>query len=317
MQSLILNNLAVIDFSKTTSAKLSACDSRASIGRIDVICRGERCYVICFMLNDDTDYVLSYADEHSPLRFRTGKSSNSLGPLHVTFEHLPYIEIIARTVPGEFLVTNDWSVNFWVELLSRSLFTLPMSSVQHELILLPCPEKRYCITDFDAKQRQRKLKKYHSLFDIRVNSDFELALRTAADWHRGHNGTWLSSSCVANLLSIYRSQNSKVRMVSFEAWEKATGELAAVSLGYSCGLNFHDFSACTIIRDKRSIGTILLERQRELLAQAGCKLWYLGFKIPYMQFLNGSELDSKSFFELWDDGSKHGNNLTDALLGGI
>ena len=314
MLTLLLHNFAVIEIDNPVHVTLSACNGRLNIERLTVLKSSDMYLVLCCMLTDDSEYVLSCDDKR--ISFRTRTKLTSCGPLEITRDHLPFIQKIAASVPGEFLVTSDWDVGFWNELLSFSFFTLPMTG--QKLVLLPCPDERYCVIDLaDGPERSRKSKRFDDQFDIRVNHDFKHSLETAAEWHRLHNGTWLSPFCVKNLLALSESQYSTIRMVSFEAWEKSSGKLAAVSLGYSCGLNFHDFTACTIIRDKRSIGTILLHKQRQLLVSAGCQLWYLGFKIPYMKILNGSELDSGTFFDKWNDGRKHGNFFFDELVGRI
>jgi hypothetical protein len=90
--------------------------------------------------------------------------------------------------------------------------------------------------------------------------------------------------------------------MAFTLVDETTAEILAASLGYALGENFHDFSAATFVKDERSLGRSLLRLQRRALSQAGFKLWYLGFEIPYMQELNGRGVDRAEFFDKWKSG---------------
>ena len=50
----------------------------------------------------------------------------------------------------------------------------------------------------------------------------------------------------------------------------------------SIGTNFHDYSMCAFVRDKRNLGHVLTKTVGDLLHKCGFGVWYWGFKVGYM-----------------------------------
>ena len=58
----------------------------------------------------------------------------------------------------------------------------------------------------------------------------------------------------------------------------------------------------TLVRDKRSCGTVLTKSVGDLLHKTGFNIWYWGFKAGYMtsyDSLGGREFDRAQFLAVW------------------
>lgn len=116
--------------------------------------------------------------------------------------------------------------------------------------------------------------------------------------------TWINDLFIRNTVSLISDdENSSIQYYIFKLFG-GDNDLLSISVGYKFGNSFMDFTAATFKRDKTSCGKILLFNQGEFLKnKLGIKLWYLGFKIPYMETLvrddSAVELDREKFQNLW------------------
>ena len=226
-------------------------------------------------------------------------SDSESQPVWIDVFNINSIHSIASENPHECLLTRNFSVQFWEKLFYDSFFTLPHGN----FILIPNPILRFCLDISQHQSRHKKLKRFRKTFSFRVNYNFESSLRAVAEYH-SQTSTWLDEACIRNILELQKS--SKIQFFSFEVFDNQTGELAAVSVGFACGSNFHDITAATFHRDKRSLGKLLLHLQREILNKCGFRLWYLGFKISYMEeIVGGFEISRDNFFEKWMTNRNH------------
>jgi len=78
--------------------------------------------------------------------------------------------------------------------------------------------------------------------------------------------------------------------------------LVAVVAGFGVGRVWHDFSMATLVRDRRSPGSLLTKAVGHLLAACGYDLWYWGCKIGYMAEYDdygGRDLGREEFWRRW------------------
>ena len=113
-------------------------------------------------------------------------------------------------------------------------------------------------------------------------------------------GTWMSEQLLDVIVGQRAQADASCRHHSFELFEG--NELVAVTLGYSIGRCYHDYSMATFVRDKRSLGHLLTKAQGHLLKNAGYSIWYFGIKGEYMKEFDsygGANLDRIEFHRKW------------------
>ncbi|KAF4748503.1 hypothetical protein FOZ63_011296 [Perkinsus olseni] len=285
-------------------------------GRV-VVCLGLRSGTnhLLYAYNEKEDVVVMLAqamtkEKKIPKSIRFGINTR----LYFGRDHLKLCEealkLLLVHVPGEYLWSDTWSYRFWRGMFSLGLFALP----HKETILIPHPRERYCVdlpSNPEAWVRGKKLRKYANSFQLSVNMDFEMDLTLCALYHEKVNqGTWLDDRCLDVLLMMREDPGGpqNLRFVAWELRDVATGNIAALSMGFILGSVFHDFTASTPIRDHRSAGRILLQVEGHMLTLLGVKLWYLGFPMPYMREtlddLGGRCVPRAEFITKWHEFSR-------------
>jgi len=164
----------------------------------------------------------------------------------------------------------------------NACFTLP--SPESPITECPNPRSRYCLDLSRASPwlRGKKVRRHKDDFKLTVNGNYcETFTRCGALHREQGSGTWITEELV-DALDRCRREGGKLKVYSIELWEKSTGSLAAAIMALSIGDIFHDYTMATMIRDKRSPGAILSKVVGHLLTECGYKLWYWGYKNPYM-----------------------------------
>ncbi|KAF4663808.1 Delta 8 Fatty Acid Desaturase [Perkinsus olseni] len=285
-------------------------------GRV-VVCLGLRSGTnhLLYAYNEKEDVVVMLAqamtkEKKIPKSIRFGINTR----LYFGRDHLKLcdeaLKLLLVHVPGEYLWSDTWSYRFWRGMFSLGLFALP----HKETILIPHPRERYCVdlpSNPEAWVRGKKMRKYGNSFQLSVNMDFEMDLTLCALYHEKVNqGTWLDDRCLDVLLMMREDPGGPqdLRFVAWELRDVATGNIAALSMGFILGSVFHDFTASTPIRDHRSAGRILLQVEGHMLTLLGVKLWYLGFPMPYMREtlddLGGRCVPRAEFIAKWHEFSR-------------
>ena len=212
------------------------------------------------------------------------------------------LEQILIFSPDEYAWTIDWTVDFWIVLLKLGVFTLPHDD---HIVLIPNPMKKFCL-DVDTMVEKRKEKDLRFV-PTRITRDnlsvLESMLRLCRDWHvefGKSRSSWISERFIKTISRIV-CQSTELSFYVFKLIEESSGRITSVSIGYQYGSSFMDFTACTPVRDNRGCGKILIRNQgyyfKEFLE---IKLWYLGFKLPYMTSMSGQvELNRQEFQSRW------------------
>eukprot|EP00747_Dinoflagellata_sp_TGD_P058692 gnl/TRDRNA2_/TRDRNA2_151235_c0_seq2.p1 gnl/TRDRNA2_/TRDRNA2_151235_c0~~gnl/TRDRNA2_/TRDRNA2_151235_c0_seq2.p1 ORF type:complete len:191 (-),score=17.80 gnl/TRDRNA2_/TRDRNA2_151235_c0_seq2:33-605(-) len=134
-----------------------------------------------------------------------------------------------------------------------------------------------------AHWRSSKMLRRHGKdFEMSCNTNFIGHLRRCAAYHEARGGTWISERLIKLLAHIHRDPTNRIRMYSFELWDKTSGELAAASFGFALGAFFHDFSMCCLVKDRRATGAVLSKTIGAVLTDVGVLDWYWGCKCAYM-----------------------------------
>jgi len=190
------------------------------------------------------------------------------------------------------------------------LFALPMGRGT----FLPNPKQRFCLD-----LRKPSLKFLSSKAVRRVIGEFDLVVKTslkndlaiARRYHEEqHGSTWLNESLIALLDQLSTTKRDQVQLYSFSLVEKSSGRTTASSFGFRRGNVFEDFTACTLLRDKRSCGAVLNRVVGALLREAGIALWYWGYEVPYMNEYRKSqgagEVSRQDFYRVLQAGDAAG-----------
>lgn len=225
-------------------------------------------------------------------------------PLHL---QKPVADLVILHSPEEYLWTDSYDAEFWTRLFSKGLFALPHA----QMVLVPNPFRKYAI-ELDCEAFFRKSKSMKELsfefsplvVDAKHISELKCCLIECRNWHvrfGKSRSSWITSKFIETVSEMVGESN-KVKFHIFKLIDIDSGQVAALSLGFRKGNAFMDFTACTLKRDKRSCGKLLLALQGEWLKSNGVQLWYLGFKLAYMQSVSHSfrELDRSTFQKLWD-----------------
>ena len=213
--------------------------------------------------------------------------------------------------PEEYFYSDSFDPIFWSFLFKQGLFALPHGDV----VLIPNPTRKFV---FDLRRPLawnvgRRMRRSADEFQFNVVSreslgaSYELKLteliRLCGDWHTRNgktHSTWIDERFL-QAISAISENGSEIDFHAFTLTETKTNRIAAVSIGYMYAHAFMDFTACTLLRDQRSAGKQLLVHQSDFLVSRGVALWYLGFKLPYMDSLSsaGAELSRSDFQSLW------------------
>lgn len=202
-----------------------------------------------------------------------------------------FINAIIENSPEEYFFTYDRSVEFWHTLLSLGLFVLDGP----EYVLIPNPKQRFCFDLFQKPIKWRVNIKWMIDFDFHAIPDDTEELRASLclcrDIHSRRSGSssWITQLFIDNICSMV-NQYKDLQFIVFKVVEKRSGQTAAVSIGYRYKNSFMDFTACTVIRDKRSAGKLVMVAEAQYLQDHSISLWYLGFKLPYMDSLSRDSL---------------------------
>jgi len=185
----------------------------------------------------------------------------------------------------------------------NACFTLPNRG--SPLVQCPNPVQRYCLDLTKDAQwlRSKKVRRFKGDFSLTVNKNYTQTFHECERQHREDGkGSWITPQLV-QALERCRKERTDIKVYAVELWEKATGRLAAAIMSFSVGDIFHDYSTVTFIKDNRSAGAILTKVVGHLLKELGYKLWYWGFKNPYMAEYDGRygglQIDNRSFWQRW------------------
>ena len=226
-------------------------------------------------------------------------------------------EIICSESEGFQFVGEVTEDAVMYKILREVLFMLPMSSF---CAYLPNPKLRFCL---NLKQsipwfRNRKMRQCLSDFTIAIRTHLRDDLEACAVYHEKRDGQegWLSTPLIEALhnlsLKIAASRRSAattddiykcLQLFSFSLIEKETGRVAASTFGFASGGVFEDYSMCTLIKDKRSCGSVLNKVVGYILQQCGITIWYWGYKVGYMteyeSHYSAGYIPRPAFYEEW------------------
>ena len=280
--------------------------------------------LICLCLLPGKTYSVTLVPTREVVQFRTLPSSlirhmpeealRTYISLHSHADPILISELILRC-PSDYLWTDSIDVPFWERLFCWGLFALPHNVPSGDFVLIPNPSQKFC---FDLSQPfirnvTRRMRMDDFEFVVTTVSEghgvdtLMSMLELCAEWHSAFGlskSTWISNTFI-NAIAHMGKSSTVITFHTFQLVEKSSGRVASVSLGYRVGNAFMDFTACTPIRDRRSAGRLLTGLEGEWLKFHGVKLWYLGFKLGYMDSVspNGVVLDRWSFQSLWDSAS--------------
>ena len=225
-----------------------------------------------------------------------------------------------------FLLCDPLTPECMNKALADVLFALPTG---RGMSYLPNPSQRFCLDlrdGTDAKDgaacgghinwfRSRKMRRHLSDFRVVVKTkDFRPELEHCKEYHLARaGGTWLTNALMDMICAAADAAGAGaggVQHYCFSLHDRATGTLLACTFGFASGRVFEDYTMCTLHRDSRSVGAVLSKLVGFLLQASRFDLWYWGYKVAYMEdyrsHYGATELDRKSFYEIWEKGRSHG-----------
>ncbi|KEG12879.1 hypothetical protein DQ04_01351020 [Trypanosoma grayi] len=174
-------------------------------------------------------------------------------------------------------------------LFFHSLFAVPGMLLGEHVFALPNEKRgRFCLDLQHAVCAWRSSRKIRRLIScgryvVEVNRDIRDSLRLAHDYHMERvESTWMKNYYIDILVSMAKSPEFGVRIMSVELLEKASGKVLAGCLGYALGSVYHDFTMFTAERATESFGTGITKVLGEALQCCGYNLWYWGSRLGYM-----------------------------------
>lgn len=202
-----------------------------------------------------------------------------------------------------FLLIDELTGELLQRCISIVLFALPAG---RGVTFLPNPNQRFCLDlrkDIDWF-RNKKVKRYLSDFHLSVKPCRKEDLQQASTYHQVRGaGLWLTDEIIQLLHDL--SSSGRVELYSFSLIEKATGHTAAISFSALSGTVVQDFTMCTLMKDKRSCGSILNRAVGYILQQSGVTLWYWGYQVPYMNeycaHYQGGLFPRDVFYRVWEE----------------
>jgi len=228
-------------------------------------------------------------------------------PEHVGKEPLVSSAFSSYLVDEDYLFTDCPDAQFWLHLYCLGLFTLPLSD---NLIGIPNPREKFCLQldPSPSWKWTRKMRKatYKFVVDSVDSIGIEaLSLsmgRILEKIAMHYSSTWVNELFIRNTVSLI-SADCPVQYYIFKLMDGE--ELVAVSVGYKYKDSFMDFTAATFRRDKCSPGKLLMFNEGIFLREKlHVKLWYLGFKLPYMTDLvtddSAKNIPRETFQKLWN-----------------
>jgi len=245
---------------------------------------------------------------------------------HVGTEPLVHGAFSSSPHVPNYLWTDCTDPQFWKHLYDLGLFTLPSDQYPFTFILVPNPEKKFAIHMSPGTVNDwnwsRKMRSVVSNYDFVVMSSVQTcgsvekmkqelreSLTACAEFHTLRSSTWINEIFIENSCSLVGSGDVDYHV--FKLADKVSGGIVAISIGYKHLRSFMDFTAATFVRSSASLGKILMYMQGDYLRNTlGVKLWYLGFKLPYMESLvravsidnsnlTAKEFDRQEFQALW------------------
>ena len=268
-------------------------------------------YIVGLFLRPSAEYIVKLSSG-SLLKFNTLNSpfNPEISRTFITMPHIETPRIVGPLIihcHEEYFWTTNFDACFWEKLFIKGLFVLPHGD---NAALVPNPKLKFAMhIDTDTRSYKKQKKWKIDSFDFTCTQNLlpqlEYSLLQCRNWHIQFgrtNSSWISDKFVQVISEIVGGHSPRIKFHVFQLLERDSGKLAAVSIGYRIGNAFMDFTACTLIRDKRSSGRLLLALQGDWLKSQGVKLWYLGFKLGYMESIsdNFQEYDRSTFQQLWD-----------------
>ena len=201
---------------------------------------------------------------------------------------------------SNYLFTRDRSVELWARLFRHGLFALDSDC---GFVAIPNPKNRFCFDLTPESVRKWNIKeRFLDDFEFVVSTDSEKLRSSLSTCRQMHSsGNWITPRFMDNVTEMMCRREFGIDFFVFELIEKSSKKIGSISIGYRFGTSFTDFTACTPIRDKRSVGKLLLKAEHDYLRSLGVKLWYLGLELPYMKALGGGSviLDRRQFHTKW------------------
>eukprot|EP00916_Digyalum_oweni_P004871 GHVL01008757.1.p1 GENE.GHVL01008757.1~~GHVL01008757.1.p1 ORF type:complete len:375 (+),score=45.39 GHVL01008757.1:23-1147(+) len=234
---------------------------------------------------------------------------------------------------SNFLWAQCRNFEFICNVLRHGMFFNYMSREPYVILLNPV--SRYCIllnksvNWFNSKKSLKQSKGVRIAINTRMSEDLYMAQK----YHTNiHHSTWLDDKTVSFLLRMHEEEVFNI--YCFELWIKkdnayydlpyepptvtdSAGEewmLGACTFGYAIGRILHDFTACTLVRDRRSLGSLVTRAAGHVLCQAGFICWYWGFKLKYMKEYDkygGQLMGREDFYEMLCGELNHKSLLND------
>jgi hypothetical protein len=212
--------------------------------------------------------------------------------------------IVSDDEEGFLIRGNHLSATLLRKALKEVLFVLP---IRHGYYL-PNPRHRFCL---DLRKdinwfRNRKLRRLLPHFYVSVKRSCRAELQMARAYHLDmDNGSWLSDELIDLLdsIAVTEGNDSDMQLFCFSLVEKSTERVAACTFGFASGGVFEDYTMCTLIKDDRSLGSVLNKLVGLMLQQAGISLWYWGYEVKYMKeyisHYGAGLMERREFYDVW------------------
>ena len=234
----------------------------------------------------------------------------------------------ARFVAAETDVEYCWSLSFDIGFFARLCYEgfLSICSYPAKLcfLLMPWIAPTRAVMDFGEMHVSKQLKKRSKGYHMTINADFEGVVKGCV---QQHGKSWLWKP-MQNLLkqgfcdpkrllaqlgtrtdppdeavgrplsptSHAELKSAAFRVVTFELWNSATGELVAGDLGYVVGSFYTSMTGFRSPKSK-SCGTIQLVATYALLKRCGFAFWDLGMVMDYKKALGAKVVSKREFID--------------------
>jgi len=217
-------------------------------------------------------------------------------------------EVISQNMTNNYYWSNDWSIEFYIELAKKGFISTTHDD-KEGLLLLPELQFDYGVLDFKnlhiSKKVLKLIKKNDAVlsFNTRLNEVLE-------QLNLQHKNNWLKHEYVELIQKIYKQKDEvqNFKLICVELISKENQVLIAGEIGYVIGSTYTSLSGFSI-REKKynNYGNLQLVLLAKHLENLGFSFWNLGHPhMEYKQKLGSITHTREEFLKRWDKAINEG-----------
>jgi len=217
--------------------------------------------------------------------------------------------MLATDYSEEFCLARDFDEDFIVRLMEAGFLVMSaelkddgsaggegdveQKNVEQDAFFILLPKLHLVRSGlfFPELRIKKSVRRFLPLYELRVDTDFDLILDTCVEIH---NSDWLTPPLVDVLKSLRNRQQARIRPVSFALYRD--GELKAGEIGVVMGRVYTSYSG---YYTESNAGTVQMILMAQWLDRTGFDFLDFGMPLDYKTALGARDISPRHFVELF------------------